>query len=109
MPLAGGIVGLEHLGLDICSIPFCRCHRRRLALKKTMTPNKRDRSLEGCGTCRSRHVKCDAQRPICQMCISSGMTCTGYEIRLRFVHDGEPEPLEIEDATRFRRPLFTGK
>lgn len=37
------------------------------------------------------------------------MACTGYEIRLRFVHDGEPEPLEIEDATRLRRPLFTGK
>lgn len=74
-----------------------------------MSLSKRDRSLEGCGTCRTRHVKRDAQRPVCQMCIISNVPCTGYEIRLRFVHHGEPEPLGIEDATRFRRPLFTGK
>ena len=74
-----------------------------------MSLPKRDRSLEGCGTCRSRHVKCDAQRPVCQMCVISNVPCTGYEIRLRFVHHGEPEPLGIDDATRFRRPLFTGK
>lgn len=70
---------------------------------------KRDRSLDGCGTCRLRHVKCDAGRPFCQMCTSSNLHCAGYEIRLQFVHHGEPEPLGIEDATRFRRPLFTGK
>lgn len=74
-----------------------------------MVLGKRDRSLEGCGTCSLRHVKCDAGRPYCRMCNSLNVHCTGYEIRLQFVHHGEPEPLGIEDATRFRRLLFTGK
>ncbi|KAF9893673.1 hypothetical protein FE257_009841 [Aspergillus nanangensis] len=68
----------------------------------------RDRSLGGCGTCRSRHTKCDETKPApCKVCVMSNVPCRGYDIRLRFIqYQGENEPPET-NALRFRRPLFT--
>ncbi|KAL4893151.1 hypothetical protein BDV59DRAFT_193326 [Aspergillus ambiguus] len=72
------------------------------------TQTGRDRSLGGCGTCRSRHTKCDETRPICNVCQLSNLTCTGYDIRLRFVYQGEGDAGEAEsNLVRFRRPLYT--
>ncbi|KAF2640389.1 hypothetical protein P280DRAFT_401158 [Massarina eburnea CBS 473.64] len=33
---------------------------------------------KGCGTCKSRRIKCDEKRPICGNCIKSGRDCPGY-------------------------------
>ncbi|KAL5362530.1 hypothetical protein BJX96DRAFT_186088 [Aspergillus floccosus] len=73
-----------------------------------VTQSGRDRSLGGCGTCRSRHTKCDETRPVCKVCRFSNLTCTGYDIRVRFVYHGEKDVGEVEpNALRFRRPLYT--
>ncbi|KAL2834134.1 hypothetical protein BJY01DRAFT_84314 [Aspergillus pseudoustus] len=59
----------------------------------------RNRTLTGCGTCRSRHVKCDEARPICENCHQQGLACLGYERQLIWAgHDGD---------RLFRRPLFS--
>lgn len=61
----------------------------------------RNRTFTGCGTCRSRHVKCDEARPICENCKQQGLACIGYERQLTWAsHDG--------DRT-FRRPLFSSR
>ncbi|KAF2687789.1 hypothetical protein K458DRAFT_294309 [Lentithecium fluviatile CBS 122367] len=33
---------------------------------------------KGCGTCKSRRIKCDEKRPICGQCTKSGRDCPGY-------------------------------
>lgn len=63
---------------------------------------RRARSLGGCGTCRTRHTKCDETRPYCQVCLDSGLMCDGYEIRLVFDR-GDLH------GSRCRRPLFSVK
>ncbi|KAE8377705.1 fungal-specific transcription factor domain-containing protein [Aspergillus bertholletiae] len=60
----------------------------------------RPRSLGGCATCRSRHVKCDESRPSCLVCRNLGLTCEKYEIRLVF------DAIDTQ-GSRCRRPLFT--
>ncbi|KAJ5193651.1 hypothetical protein N7491_000982 [Penicillium cf. griseofulvum] len=44
----------------------------------------RHRSFKGCWTCKKRRIQCDELRPGCQKCSSRGLTCEGYEIRLRW-------------------------
>ncbi|KAK6382934.1 hypothetical protein LTS17_003604 [Exophiala oligosperma] len=66
----------------------------------------RNRSFDGCATCRSRHVKCDERRPACSMCEYFGLDCAGYEKGVFF--DGEPATDATgEGIARFRRPLLT--
>ncbi|TVY22243.1 Arginine metabolism regulation protein II [Lachnellula hyalina] len=48
---------------------------------------KRTKTFTGCWTCRSRRVKCDATRPVCQRCIKSKLCCAGYRIRLVWGQD----------------------
>ncbi|KAJ6030144.1 hypothetical protein N7499_012562 [Penicillium canescens] len=48
------------------------------------TPNARHRSFKGCWTCKKKRVQCDEVRPSCQRCSLRGITCEGYEIRLRW-------------------------
>ncbi|OGM41281.1 hypothetical protein ABOM_009759 [Aspergillus bombycis] len=60
----------------------------------------RPRSLGGCATCRSRHVKCDETRPSCLVCRNLGLACEKYEIRLVF------DAIDTQ-GSRCRRPLFT--
>ncbi|OQE16178.1 hypothetical protein PENSTE_c025G01934 [Penicillium steckii] len=38
------------------------------------------RSLNGCRTCRIRHVKCDEHPVICNNCKSTGRKCDGYDM-----------------------------
>ncbi|KAJ5963441.1 uncharacterized protein N7479_003317 [Penicillium vulpinum] len=45
---------------------------------------QRHRSFKGCWTCKKRRVQCDELRPGCRKCTSKGLTCEGYEIRLRW-------------------------
>jgi Fungal Zn(2)-Cys(6) binuclear cluster domain. len=44
----------------------------------------RHRSFKGCWTCKKKRIQCDEMRPTCQKCSSRGLTCEGYEIRLRW-------------------------
>ncbi|KAH7150180.1 hypothetical protein B0J13DRAFT_549672 [Dactylonectria estremocensis] len=44
--------------------------------RKTRSSTPRART--GCGTCRTRHVKCDETRPSCLKCIKAGWECDGY-------------------------------
>lgn len=48
------------------------------------TSKPRVKTFTGCWTCRSRKVKCDLQRPGCKRCERSGLTCGGYEVKLRW-------------------------
>ncbi len=42
---------------------------------------------KGCKTCRTRKVKCDEARPICQRCIRSRFDCQGYSEPTSFLCD----------------------
>ncbi|KAF2136914.1 uncharacterized protein K452DRAFT_236777 [Aplosporella prunicola CBS 121167] len=74
-----------------------------------MSALPRNRSLNGCDTCRTRHVKCDEKRPACDMCQRSHLVCRGYQSRVQFLFDGMTNGVVADrlDDTRFRRPLFT--
>ncbi|PWY85989.1 hypothetical protein BO70DRAFT_395119 [Aspergillus heteromorphus CBS 117.55] len=37
------------------------------------------RARTGCLTCKSRRVKCDEQKPICNRCVSANRHCAGYQ------------------------------
>ncbi|KAF2154453.1 hypothetical protein K461DRAFT_327400 [Myriangium duriaei CBS 260.36] len=63
----------------------------------------RTRSFGGCATCRTRHVKCDEQRPACTPCRTGGLSCGGYERSLFFDLSGD----STSGATKFRRPWLT--
>ncbi|KAH8804584.1 hypothetical protein F5884DRAFT_884188 [Xylogone sp. PMI_703] len=39
----------------------------------------------GCGTCRSRKVKCGREKPECQRCFTTGRKCSGYNVDYGFV------------------------
>ncbi|KAE8164926.1 fungal-specific transcription factor domain-containing protein [Aspergillus tamarii] len=69
---------------------------------------QRNRTLTGCGTCRSRHVKCDESRPVCQKCQQQRLTCLGYARQLMWAKDGLQDSPQDPDRI-FRRPLFPVK
>ncbi|KAJ5238615.1 hypothetical protein N7468_003234 [Penicillium chermesinum] len=46
--------------------------------------SSRHRSHKGCWTCKRKRIQCDEARPGCVKCSSRGLTCEGYEIRLRW-------------------------
>lgn len=61
----------------------------------------RGRSLNGCATCRSRHIKCDETKPGCQACHRSGLICGGYKARVTF------DQFSIFNSPNCRRPLYS--
>ncbi|KAF7592550.1 hypothetical protein BBP40_012774, partial [Aspergillus hancockii] len=71
------------------------------------------RSHNGCWTCKKLRRKCDKARPNCQECIRRGVSCEGYEIRLRwgsgiasrgrFTGAGEPVEASIPPRLKGRR------
>lgn len=46
--------------------------------------SSRHRSHKGCWTCKRKRIQCDETRPGCRRCTERGLTCEGYEIRLRW-------------------------
>lgn len=46
--------------------------------------SSRHRSHKGCWTCKKKRIQCDETRPGCRRCTERGLTCEGYEIRLRW-------------------------
>ncbi|KAJ5655552.1 hypothetical protein N7507_007502 [Penicillium longicatenatum] len=46
--------------------------------------DSRHRSHKGCWTCKRKRIHCDESRPGCRQCSKRGLTCEGYEIRLRW-------------------------
>lgn len=46
--------------------------------KKQHRSVRRAKTFSGCMTCRSRHLKCDEERPACRRCLSSQLDCSGY-------------------------------
>ncbi|CAG8020568.1 unnamed protein product [Penicillium salamii] len=71
----------------------------------------RNRSLTGCSTCRSRHLKCDETRPGCQLCLTFGLPCPGYQAELKwtqYTHFQSKSRRKDEALDRvFRRQLFS--
>ncbi|KAF5601949.1 transcriptional regulatory [Fusarium subglutinans] len=56
------------------------------------------RSRSGCLTCRTKHLKCDEAKPECQVCISRGVQCGGYQRGLRWSTKHE-KPAELAEHT----------
>ncbi|KAJ5281423.1 hypothetical protein N7478_006795 [Penicillium angulare] len=52
--------------------------------KRKDSLSHRHRSHKGCWTCKRKRIQCDEMRPSCQQCSKRGITCEGYEIRLRW-------------------------
>lgn len=53
-------------------------------IKRKEASHPRHRSHRGCWTCKRKRIQCDETRPGCHRCTSRGLTCEGYEIRLRW-------------------------
>lgn len=68
------------------------------------------RSYQGCWTCKRRRRRCDNTRPTCQSCARHGMSCEGYEVRLRWgsgiasrgKYTGADKPLEESVPPRLK-------
>lgn len=69
------------------------------------------RTFTGCGTCRSRHLKCDEKKPSCSTCTRLNLPCQGYTPRLLWVpasgslEEGSAD--KSSEGTSFRYPLYT--
>ncbi|KAI1615084.1 arginine metabolism regulation protein II [Exophiala viscosa] len=46
---------------------------------------QRTRTLTGCQTCRERKLKCDDTRPACRRCLTLGVECQGYGVKLSWL------------------------
>lgn len=77
----------------IQSLPRSPFHHYHCLAKFNMTPaiprNKdsthtRHRSHKGCWTCKRKRIQCDETHPSCRRCTEKGLSCEGYEIRLRW-------------------------
>ncbi|GAB7359144.1 hypothetical protein MBLNU230_g5211t1 [Neophaeotheca triangularis] len=64
----------------------------------------KNRVFTGCGTCRSRHLKCDEARPICASCKRLNLTCEGYTSNLLWLAD---DPSDNGPSTQRHRPNGT--
>lgn len=60
------------------SISYCLLFAKRMTERK-----KRTRSRFGCHRCKRLKVKCDEQRPACDLCVKSGKECD-YSIKLQW-------------------------
>ncbi|KIV79404.1 hypothetical protein PV11_06966 [Exophiala sideris] len=60
------------------------------------------RSRTGCLTCRIRKKKCDEQRPVCQTCHSSELTCYGYSAPLPNWYTNKPNWEEVKKSDEAR-------
>lgn len=45
----------------------------------------KNRTFNGCWTCRERKIKCDLKRPGCLRCKNSNLECKGYDVKLRWL------------------------
>jgi hypothetical protein len=50
----------------------------------------RTRTFHGCLTCRSRKVKCDQTRPLCNNCQRLNLECQGYGLQLHWQQPWNP-------------------
>ncbi|KAF5022682.1 hypothetical protein F66182_5230 [Fusarium sp. NRRL 66182] len=89
-----GFAETEHVSQD----DYCGLHA--FATEVSPRPSvKRKlpiRSRSGCLTCRNKHLKCDEARPACQVCISRGVQCGGYQRGLRWSTKHE-KPAEMAE------------
>lgn len=46
---------------------------------------KTSKSFTGCFTCRTRKIRCDLGKPLCDRCKKAGLVCAGYDIKLRWL------------------------
>ncbi|KAI8723101.1 Zn(2)-C6 fungal-type domain-containing protein [Fusarium sp. LHS14.1] len=56
------------------------------------------RSRSGCLTCRTKHLKCDETKPNCQLCLSRGIKCGGYNRGLKWStkHEKHAELVDLD-------------
>lgn len=88
-----------------------KTRNRAIKAKETKT-TRRPRTFTGCGTCRSRHLKCDEAKPICSSCRRLNLECQGYTPRLLWLPasqtaDNMHESNEDTQSNSFRFPLFS--
>ncbi|KAI1308374.1 fungal-specific transcription factor domain-containing protein [Xylaria venustula] len=51
--------------------------------------NRREKSRQGCWTCKARKIKCDRGLPNCERCASAQRECEGYGIRLSWPKEND--------------------
>lgn len=68
--------------------PFPRVKGRRI---EPSQPQRRSKTYSGCWTFQARHIKCDEQRPSCNKCLTHGLVCEGYHLRLSWVGNPKDE------------------
>lgn len=45
----------------------------------------RERTFDGCATCRTRKIKCDGRKPFCSPCEKRGLECSGFRAKIQYV------------------------
>lgn len=61
-------------------------------------------SRNGCSRCKQQRVRCDEQHPECDRCVRVGVTCPGYEQKLRWSAKHEVfRPEQIGQKKQVRR------
>ncbi|EXJ92675.1 hypothetical protein A1O3_01227 [Capronia epimyces CBS 606.96] len=65
---------------------------------------RRDRD---CLTCKRRQVKCDLNRPGCEICKDAGLKCQGYRVTVKWVDDGKQQRGAPRPSKRSRRTTTT--
>ncbi|GBL49561.1 hypothetical_protein [Candidozyma auris] len=63
-----------------------------------MARTNKSKTFTGCFTCRSRKIRCDLRRPTCNNCKKAHLTCSGYDIKLRW-------SLPVEFTPKGRNPI----
>ncbi|KAI7555049.1 hypothetical protein KC331_g111 [Hortaea werneckii] len=82
-------------------------------IKAKTRRHTQSRTFTGCGTCRSRHAKCDEGRPICDACRTLGLQCHGYQPCLLWLAENSEEGhsgRQLHRAQRtqaYRQPLYS--
>ncbi|KAH8894157.1 hypothetical protein GQ53DRAFT_716766 [Thozetella sp. PMI_491] len=91
LPNLTGLVEMPHR-----SLPPVFPKRTRASKPKVRT---------GCSTCKTRRVKCDEAKPICQRCKKAGITCDGYD---KPPAARPPAPRKPANSQAFLRRATTG-
>lgn len=60
--------------------------------------DKRRRTRTGCLTCRTRRIKCDERKPICERCETANVECAGYAEKRRIM-TRRPKPSSTKATT----------
>ncbi|VUC26064.1 unnamed protein product [Clonostachys rosea] len=68
------------------------------------SPTRYHKTFSGCWSCRERKIKCDEAKPTCRQCKKSRLECKGYDLRLQWITNKQPDT-EFPGVNHLRRNI----